>query len=375
MGLFGDSDLKEKNARLQKENEELQERCRLLQEELEQSKHQMPANTVEEDTDPFRQLMIYQNEQLRPGMLDCQKNMADSVTFSKKLITESQELLDNIKQLSSNTGKISEALSRLDVTSNESEHTVKTLADRAQEIVQILSLIKDISEQTNLLALNAAIEASRAGEHGRGFAVVADEVRKLAERTDKAVSEIQVVIQSMQQDVLDMEQKSDDVRRYLDQSNALIGDFEQSFEHETAMMETTFHDIFYTTDRVFMTLAKLDHLIWKVNSYLSAAKGEEAFKFVDHHNCRLGKWYYEGDGKEHFSDASSYIELEEPHSIVHNGTKKVFDVVHHDVIDHDELQAAFEEMELGSQKVFDLLDKILFESSKSHGRDQEEGKK
>lgn len=366
MGLFGDSHLRDENTRLQQENEELQKRCRLLEEELKQSNSQAPSETTP-ITDPFRQLMVYQNEQLRPGMLDCQKNMADSVTFSKKLINESQELLENIKHLSSNTGKISEALSRLDITSSESEHTVKTLSDRAQEIVQILSLIKDISEQTNLLALNAAIEASRAGEHGRGFAVVADEVRKLAERTDKAVSEIQVVIQSMQQDVLDMEQKSDDVRRYLNQSSSLIGDFEQSFEHETAMMETTFHDIFYTTDRVFMTLAKLDHLIWKVNSYLSAAKGAEAFKFVDHNNCRLGKWYYEGDGKEHFSDAASYDDLEEPHSVVHNGTHKVFDLIKSEDIDHEALQAAFEEMELGSQKVFELLDKILFETSKAHG--------
>jgi len=156
-----------------------------------------------------------------------------------------------------------------------------------------------------------------------------------------------------------MSEQFKDVQEGVNGSNELIGELDESLQTSSTDIQDTFKDIHYTTDRVFMSLAKLDHILWKVNTYYSATTKKEQFKFVDHHNCRLGKWYYEGDGNQNFSNTSHYSELETPHATVHNGTHKVFDEINKEKPNIEALKSAFKEMEDGSDDVFKILDIIL----------------
>jgi methyl-accepting chemotaxis protein len=359
MGFFSDSGisqiehnrLKEQNEALQNDNFSLNEKIR----ELENRLDTLPQ-TTQSTADS---LMKMQNEHLRENLILIQGNMAESVSSSKGSLGTADKLVDSITKIGEKTNDVVSTLERLNELANSSMHNVQGLSERTNDITTILSLIKDISDQTNLLALNAAIEAARAGEHGRGFAVVADEVRKLADRTDKAVSEINISLQSMKQDVDSISEQFTEIQGGITNSNGLIVELSTSLEDDASHMKDSFKTIGFTTDRIFMSLAKLDHILWKTNTYYSAVTKKEQFKFVDHHTCRLGKWYYEGEGKEMFSQTPSYSKLEAPHATVHNGTHKVFDLMVEEVIDADALVAAFEEMEDGSDKVFDILDKIL----------------
>jgi methyl-accepting chemotaxis protein/ABC-type transport system substrate-binding protein len=122
-----------------------------------------------------------------------------------KSARQSSELARYVKEAASEgreavTGTV-EGMRRIQTAVNEAKTALLELAERSEEIGEIVRVIDEIAGQTNLLALNAAIIAAQAGERGRGFAVVADEIRDLSERTSVSTDEIRTLISNVQKSV------------------------------------------------------------------------------------------------------------------------------------------------------------------------------
>jgi methyl-accepting chemotaxis protein len=260
---------------------------------------------------------------------------------------------------------------------------MKGVMERTHTINKIIDIVKGIADQTNLLALNAAIEAARAGEQGRGFAVVAEEVKKLAEHTKNATLDVQNNINSLQTDIDISVEKINMVYSQLDSGKNLVdnalnsissigkavkivnertGQIAANTEEQSAVTEAITQevssiasaaDILYNecneigksifdlskkidririeaikdknclTEKEFLDIYKIDHLLWRWKIYNMILGYEKADINAagDFKNCRLGKWYY-GMDCEKLKKFRAYADMEKPHIELHNLAKE-----------------------------------------------------
>lgn len=295
------------------------------------------------------------------------------ITQVMGVVVEIAELtIQGANQSNESLQNIIDALKDIVMKVTHVQGSIEKLDNLKSEMINAVTLIKEIANQTNLLALNAAIEAARAGEQGRGFAVVANEVRSLAKKTMEATNQISIGFGSVASMIEEVRLDSDLMVERVSSSQELIGDVSKKFSEFSQSALKTCQQGNYANDIAFTTLFKIDLMFYEFKGYRmiqeGLASGFRADIEDDHDHCRLGMWYNEGQGKELFSHTPSYKLLKAPHLLVHSSAHKVIEIMESSAwtVDTNVQREIFDHvnnLEKASQKVFSLLDAIVGEKN------------
>jgi len=292
-----------------------------------------------------------------------QKRVLENTELLKQVVVNANFTADESKLMTSNILEMDHSMQQLNASMEETVKEIEQLSANAEEINETMALIKEIAERTNLLALNAAIEAARAGEYGKGFAVVADEVRKLAESTQDSAEDITEIIVHLNKSVEEIKSKALQSKVLTSASKEKTDSLQATTKSLDAKAHETSDVVNHASERLFVSLVEIDHVLFKVSNYARIFKinQHEKIDIVDHHGCRLGKWY-ETYGKEHFGSTKEFGDIIEPHSIVHGKVKEILEHISiHGKVEKIMVLKNISDIEKATHTLFGMLEDMVSE--------------
>ncbi|STD31250.1 Methyl-accepting chemotaxis protein 2 [Edwardsiella tarda] len=298
----------------------------------------------------------------------CMLSGLDSITTIRNTLLSSSERLQQEQQ-------VIDALNAKNHQAYDSMHALEKLVaeigTRAQQEIQISAALQEtvaeinysvedihrLSNQTNLLAINSAIEAAHVGELGRGFTVIVKEIKHLASEVKQHASQIAGLSRAIAE-------RAGQVCDSVASIQALINHIQREVMQSRQSLEQVIERAGYMQQIIraiaiqqFLNTVKLDHIIWKYQVYHYLFNRDRQATMNDHQSCRLGKWYYGGEGQQLFGEHPAFRALERPHAAVHRSGQRALSAFA--AGDFEAMRSALAQMEAASAAVIEGIDVLI----------------
>ena len=183
-------------------------------------------------------------QNLSQGATEQASSIDELASTINDISEKTEENLEDCRQAELSVSETADMMREADGHMHSMTDAMSRIDRSSEEITKIIKAIEDIAFQTNILALNASVEAARAGEAGKGFAVVADEVRNLASKSQEAVKNTSKLIGESRAAVQDgiriAEETAATIERVVEASesvDAIVSKVSDSSEAQTASIQ------------------------------------------------------------------------------------------------------------------------------------------
>ena len=284
----------------------------------------------------------------------------DSILASSQKLKDRLAQLDEMEQLFhemlNNSQSLTLFLNEIDGHFTHSNEEIENFAGWLKKIKDSASNIDRLSSQANLLSINSAIEAGHIGREAAGFSVLAQEMKKLSLEIQRQASEIATINNNVSARFVPVKENTIKNQQQLQEVKNIVTQEHQSLSALAEHASELKHLCHFMATQQFFNTVKIDHVLWKEAIYIHLLNNDDENCVNQHTECRLGKWYYQGDGRK-FAGTEAFRRLEEPHKLVHQCGRQA--LAANLIGDEEGVKTAIEQMELASVNVIKYVDVLL----------------